>query len=122
MRPALLLIVTSPLAALWWADYSTRALVWYTLSALLLAFGFVSAALLLTKSWPTRLVLLTGAAVQMVAVGCGVVVDGGTCDKPGAVPWIAISTLVAISLLAEIIHKLEVRAWRRKTTTSTASR
>lgn len=116
MRPALLLIVTSPLAALWWADYATRTLVWYTLSALLLAFGLVVAALLLTKSSATRLALLTGAAVQIVAAGCGVVVDGGTCDKPSAIPWIAISILAAVSFLAELIHTMEVREWRRKTT------
>jgi hypothetical protein len=113
-RLAVLLAVTSPLASLLWADAQQQRLVWYTLSAALLA-GCLFVLAALAKSRATCLAILCGAAVQVAAMWCGLSV-GGSCDSPDSVPWVAIGVLLVVSLVAEAVQKLEIDECRRKTT------
>jgi len=113
MRAALLLVVTSPLAALLWVDAYQQRLAWYTLSAMLLA-GCLLVFAAVAKSRATRFAILCGAAVQIMAMWCGLS-TGGACDKSDSVPWVAIGVLLVVSLIAEAIHKLEATECRQKT-------
>lgn len=114
MNPlGVLMLVMSPLlVALSASDVEVRLLAWYLAEALLVA-GLLGVLLAHERRWPMRLAYLSGIALHVAAVGCGVVTDSGACDSDAGLPGAALFALVALGVVAEVVARLErKRRWR----------